>query len=55
MKHVIGFVLFIIIWISGCALNEHYFQIDSYSWLMAYGYTVGGIGHLLKEAYLLKD
>jgi hypothetical protein len=45
----IRFLIFIFIWCAGCALNEYYLEIESMSWVMAYGFTVGFIAHILTQ------
>ena len=43
------FLIFIFIWCVGCALNEHYLEIESMPWVMSYGFTVGFIAYTVTK------
>ena len=40
MKLTKQFIIFMVIWISGCALQEYVFQIEHYAYIMAWGGVV---------------
>jgi hypothetical protein len=46
----IRFLIFMVIWVTGCTINEYFLKIDIMAWVMAYGFAVGCIAHTLPLA-----
>ena len=52
LLHILGMFVFLVIWILGCYLNDAFFKIDSMSYIMAYGFGVGMVGHIFHQAII---
>ncbi len=45
MTKVLGFFVFMILWVVGVAAQDVWFNIESSTWLMVYGFCVGTVAN----------
>ena len=47
---MLRFLVFVVVWVSGCALADFVLKIESTVWLMAWGFVVGTIAFEISDA-----
>lgn len=54
IAHIIGFIVFLCVWVIGCYAADEIMHLPADSWRMLFGFVVGSVGLFLQRAAVVK-